>query len=205
MVEEWRNISGFENYYQVSNLGNVRRIGDYSNQITSWGLENPKILNVRKHSNGYLRVMLSVSGKHYDRYIHRLVATEFCNNPNPGKYAEVNHIDGNKTNNNAINLEWCDRSYNNKHAYIKGLHTTHGCYGNKKMVAQIDIKTNVIVKIYNSVKDASKSVGLKNFTNISACCNYAENPNKYKRPCLSSKGYKWRFATNEMKVGDTID
>lgn len=205
MTEEWRDITGFENYYQVSNLGNVRRIGDYSNQNTSWSLENPKILNTREHSNGYLRVMLSVNGKHYDRYIHRLVATEFCNNPNPDKYAEVNHIDGNKRNNNAMNLEWCDRSYNNKHAYIKGLHTIHGCYGNKKAVAQIDIETNIIVKIYDSVEEASKSVGLKNFANISACCNYAENPNKYKRPCLSSKGYKWRFATDKMKVGDTID
>lgn len=116
----------------------------------------------------------------------------------------MNHIDGNKENNKSSNLEWCDRSYNNKHAYINGLHTLHGCYGQKKQVAQVDIKTSKIIKIHESVDSASKYVGLKNFTNISACCNYIEHPENYKRPCLSAKGYKWIFATEDMKVGDVI-
>lgn len=117
MEENWKDVSEFKGFYQVSNLGNVKRIGDYSNQNSSWKSE--VILKPRLHSSGYLRVMLSVNNKHYDRYIHRLVATEFCKNHNPLKYKEVNHIDGNKTNNNSDNLEWCDRSYNNKHAYVK--------------------------------------------------------------------------------------
>lgn len=117
MEEIWKDVSEFKGFYQVSNLGNVKRIGDYSNQNSSWKSE--VILKPRLHSSGYLRVMLSVNNKHYDRYIHRLVATEFCKNHNPLKYKEVNHIDGNKTNNNSDNLEWCDRSYNNKHAYVR--------------------------------------------------------------------------------------
>lgn len=204
-TEIWKDISEFANVYQVSNRGRVRRIGDYSNQVTTWKLPHPKIIAQTDNTRGYMCVKLSYKNKTYTRYVHRLVAIAFCENVNPNEYTEVNHIDGNKTNNMAENLEWCNRSYNNKHAYMKKLHTLHGCYGKKKAVAQIDIETNVIVKIHDSVEEASKSVDLKNFANISACCNYAENPNKYKRPCLSSKGYKWIFATNEMKVGDTID
>lgn len=205
MIEIWKDIAETNGIYQVSNLGKVRRIGDYSNQTSSWLLSEPKILTPRLHSNGYLRVMFSINGKHSDRYMHRLVVSAFCDNQKPQKYKEVNHIDGNKVNNCYSNLEWCDRSYNNKHAYIKGLHSVHGCYGNKKKVAQIDINTNIILSIFDSVEAASKNVSLKNFTNISACCNYAENPNKYKRPCLSAKGYKWRFTTDNMKVGDYCD
>lgn len=69
----------------------------------------------RKHTNGYLRYQL----ERKDFYIHRLVATHFCENPN--NYNEVNHIDGNKENNSADNLEWCNRSMNNKHAFQAGL------------------------------------------------------------------------------------
>lgn len=177
----------------------------YSNQNASWKLERPYLLTPKIHTNGYLRVTMSINNKHYDRYIHRLVAIEFCKNNNPSKYTEVNHIDGNKQNNIFSNLEWCDRPYNNKHAYIKGLHTLHGCYGQKKLVAQIDIKTNQVIKIHDSVASAAKDVGLKNYANISACCNYAEHPENYKRPCLSAKGYKWIFATEDMKEGDFID
>lgn len=73
------------------------------------------ILKSHNHTGGYLRGR--VNGK--DFYIHRLVATAFVDNPeNKG---EVNHIDGNKKNNRADNLEWCTSSENKKHAYKTGL------------------------------------------------------------------------------------
>lgn len=147
--------------------------------------------------------MLSVKNKHFDRYIHRLVATEFCENHNPNKYKEVNHIDGNKENNNSSNLEWCDRAYNNKHAYVKGLHTLHGCYGNKKKVAKVDLVSKIIIEIFESVEMAANSVGSLQ-ANISACCNYYEDSTRYKRAINSVKGYKWIFATEDMKVGDAV-
>jgi hypothetical protein len=69
----------------------------------------------RVHSNGYLRAV--IFGK--DQYMHRLVA--MCYIENPKNYKEINHKDGDKTNNNVWNLEWCNRQMNNKHAFKTGL------------------------------------------------------------------------------------
>ena len=203
MNEIWKDIPEFEGYYQASNTGYIRRIGDYSNRCSFWKLETPKILKSKDNGRGYLMVTLSVNGVHYYRYVHRLVAETFIDNP--VNYNEINHKDGNKKNNTVPNLEWCDRSYNGKHAYSTGLRTVKGCYGKKKKVAMIDIKTNRIIKFFDSVCDASKYVGLKNFTNISACCSYAEDNSRYIKPYYSSKGYKWRFANPDMKIGDIVD
>ena len=202
ILEIWKEILGFEGYYQARNFGDVRRIGNYSNQNKSWSLSKPKVLVPKDNGKGYKTLTLSVNGVHYYRYVHRLVALTFLENPN--HYREINHKDGDKGNNCVWNLEWCNRSYNGKHAYDTGLRTVKGCYGRKKPVAQINKATNEVLKIFESVEMASKSVGLQNFCNISACCSYAENHSRYKRPCLSARGYKWRFATPDMKVGDII-
>lgn len=192
-TEIWKDVPEFVGYYQVSNFGRVRRIANYSNQNSSWELTKPKILKCRKHTNGYLRVMFSVNGKHYDRYVHRLVAEVFVENKYG--YCEVNHLDGDKTNNNADNLEWCTRSQNNKHAYFTGLRTVKGCYGSlKKKVAQIDYHTNRIVNIYDSIDSAAKELNC-NHSSITNCCT-----KRYK----SSYGMKFRYATDTMKVGDVV-
>lgn len=202
MIEEkWKDIPEFKGYYQASNTGYIRRIGDCSNQNSSWKIK-PRELKPKDNGRGYLVLLLSVNGTHYQRYVHRLVAQTFIDNPL--NYSEVNHKDGNKKNNEVNNLEWCSKSYNEKHAYANGLKPVRGCYGRKKKVAMLDFETNRILNIFDSVDEASKYVGLKNFANISACCSYAEDSTRYKRPCLSSKGYKWRFATHDMRVGDIL-
>ena len=70
---------------------------------------------LRENTNGYLRANIHGS----DFYIHSLVAICYLENPN--KYNEVNHKDGDKHNNCVDNLEWCNRSQNNKHAFTTGL------------------------------------------------------------------------------------
>lgn len=86
------------------------RVFTYRQNHKKW-----KEQKLRKHSNGYLRA--TIHGK--DEYVHRLVAMYFCDHPE-GK-DEVNHIDGDKTNNRADNLEWCTRAENNLHAFKTGL------------------------------------------------------------------------------------
>ncbi len=111
--EVWKDIEGWEGYYQVSNFGNVRSLDReivYSTgrkEIRRGQLIKP---NFNK-SNGYLSVGLN-KGKNKKRaYVHRLVALSFCDNPH-GK-PEVNHRDEIKTNNHYKNLEWVTRLENN--------------------------------------------------------------------------------------------
>lgn len=79
-----------------------------------------RLLTPRKHTSGYLRIAYcDGSGVQLDVFIHRLVARIFIENPKDFK--EVNHKDGDKTNNHASNLEWCSRRMNNLHAFKTGL------------------------------------------------------------------------------------
>ena len=94
--------------YAVSNKGRI------------WSKKRDKFLTLSVNSSNYKKVVLD--GKNL--YVHRLVAQAFCLNPN--KLEEVNHIDGNKWNNNYINLEWVNKSENAKHAFELGLRTVSG-------------------------------------------------------------------------------
>ncbi len=113
MEEIWKDIKGYEGYYQVSNQGRVRRIK--SGKSTQKG----RILKTSSKFDEYSRTGLSINGKVCWLTIHRLVAEAFI--PNPEKKPCVNHIDGNKRNNVVSNLEWCTYSENNRHAYRIGL------------------------------------------------------------------------------------
>jgi hypothetical protein len=76
-------------------------------------------LKPNKRKDGYLMIWLQIDGKQIGKKIHRLVGETFI--PNPRNYPQINHIDGNKLNNNLSNLEWCTGSYNRKHAHQMGL------------------------------------------------------------------------------------
>lgn len=80
-----------------------------------------RILRTFKGKDGYYRVSLFVLGKSKTYMLHRLILSAFIPNPDPSIYTEINHIDGNKDNNSLSNLEWCDRGYNQRHAYKNGL------------------------------------------------------------------------------------
>lgn len=104
--EIWKDIEGCPNY-QVSNFGRVR------------SLPRPKtkggILTQRKNNCGYLKVYFMIEGKGKLVSVHRLVAKAFINNPK--NLPQVNHIDGNKENNNVDNLEWCTAKSNSLHRF----------------------------------------------------------------------------------------
>jgi len=105
-LEEWRDITGYEGYYQVSSKGNVKSLD--RTLINSIGVEsNVKGKEIYKSlvGAGYYQVSLWKDGKKLNKYVHQLVASAFI--PNPKNYSEINHIDYNKEDNCVENLEWC--------------------------------------------------------------------------------------------------
>ena len=113
MQEIWKDIIGYEGLYQISNYGNVKSI------------KRDKILKPQVNGRGYLSVGLSKNGKHKTFRLNRLVMITFVGYEE-GK-DQVNHIDGDKTNNRLDNLEWCTQSENMIHAFANGLYKNQCC------------------------------------------------------------------------------
>lgn len=111
--EEARYVVGYKGLYIVSNLGGL------------WKLENngTKVRTIKQYRKNpkYIRIALFKDGKRVWRNIHVLVAQAFI--PNPDNKPEVNHIDGDKLNSRADNLEWVTRLENHQHACDTGLNT----------------------------------------------------------------------------------
>ena len=121
-MEEWKIINNFPKY-AVSNLGNVKTLF-WQNNVNGKLYPREKILTPIKRKDGYLKVNLHNDeykgrGKGCECLVHRLVANAFI--PNPDNLPEVNHKDGDKTNNCVDNLEWCSRQQNVLHSYKLGL------------------------------------------------------------------------------------
>lgn len=116
MEMEWRQIEGFDNRYFVSSNGDI----NVPFRIDTIGHKRAEhILLPSEDRCGYLFVRLFSNKKYYNLFVHRLVAIAFI--PNPNNYNQINHIDGNKQNNNKINLEWCTNGQNFQHAICTGL------------------------------------------------------------------------------------
>ena len=111
--EEWRPVVGYEGWYEVSDRGRIRRSREGSR--TSVGF----VLKPSPNERGYLHVGLSKEGQQRTCKVHLLVSDAFIGPRGEGK--EVNHKDGDKTNNHSCNLEHCTKSENTLHAYSLGL------------------------------------------------------------------------------------
>lgn len=118
MIEEWRDVIGFEGAYQVSNLGRVKSLDraiDYINNGTSTILHiKGRLLKLNPDRDGYPRVSLKFGKKIKLAGVHRLVAQAFL--PNPDNLPCVNHKDYQRDNNCVDNLEWCTVDYNNHYS-----------------------------------------------------------------------------------------
>lgn len=120
MIEIWKDVAGYEGYYQISNLGRAKSLDRVVKRKNQPDLPLVgKILKPRTGKNGYDYVILRRDGKGKTAYIHRLVAEMFIENP--CGFNVVNHKDGNKGNNTCGNLEWCNSQRNNQHAFETGL------------------------------------------------------------------------------------
>ena len=113
--EEWRPVAGYEGFYEVSNLGNVRskdRTRPVKTRHGGYAMRRDKGTNITPTGNGYgyLIVGLRDSAGRKNRYVHRLVAEAFCYKPADAE--SVNHINHDKADNRAVNLEWLSQKEN---------------------------------------------------------------------------------------------
>ena len=145
-IEMWKSIDGYVGYYEVSSYGRIRSLPRKVNFIngTTRNLKG-KILKHMVDINGYEYVMLACCGEQERKFVHRLVAEAFLEQEDPSY--EVNHIDGNKQNNNITNLEWVSHRQNIKHSFDIGLHCRYssehmrniGKIGNQVSIAKSSI------------------------------------------------------------------
>ena len=149
MTEIWKDVEGYEGDYQISNFGRVK----------SFKSKLPYLIN-KFVNGGYYKLSLHKNGvAKRNVCVHRLVATAFIENPNDKPF--VNHIDGNKLNNRADNLEWCTPKENHEHASKMGLMergedrhcsklTTQGVLEIRKLYeSEINISQRKLAEKYN--------------------------------------------------------
>ena len=113
MQEEWRDVAGYEDLYQVSNLGNVRSFWCWDGHKYK-KRDEPKILKPVYTPQGYQMITLYNSTKKKRISIHKLVAITFIKKPPKKNF--INHIDFNRSNNNITNIEWCSQKENVMHS-----------------------------------------------------------------------------------------
>lgn len=118
MIEEWRDITGYEGLYQVSNWGRVKTMARLHREDRPY-MKQERLMKPPVNNVGYPQVCLYKDKKGVIHSVHRLVATAFLERK--PEHRVINHIDGNKQNNRIDNLEWCTYGHNQSHAIRTGL------------------------------------------------------------------------------------
>lgn len=133
-IEIWKDILELDGHYQISNLGNVKSksrsvVSSVQKNGARMTKEKPKL--PQNNGKGYMQLYVQIKGKRTMLYIHRLVALYFI--PNPDNKSEVNHIDGDKSNNHVSNLEWTTMEENRHHAKVNNLLSKGETSGTNKL------------------------------------------------------------------------
>lgn len=194
-MEEWRDISGFEGLYQVSNLGRVKSLEriDNNNHPIKEKILKPNI--DKREGKGYLKVALCKNGKQKSFQIHRLVYETFVGKISDGM--QCNHINEVKTDNRLININlmtpkensnWGTRNKRMAEAK-KGMKLSEETknkmknHPNKsKIILQIDLNDNIIAD-FPSLCEVERQFGYEK-ASVSRCCLGKQK---------TSYGYKWKY------------
>ena len=181
--EEWRPVVGYEDFYEVSNMGGIKSLDRYVRFVSKNGLEcwrlkkGHELIPTTNKKSGRVSVMLTDKNSIHKRIsLHRIVASAFVENENPEMFREVNHIDENPQNNKATNLEWCDRKYNMNYGSLPSRINKK----NKKPVEAI-LNGDIVIR-YDSV-----SAGKKDGYDSSGIIKSIKTQKKY-------KNLLWRYA-----------
>ena len=184
-IEIWKDIQGYEGFYQVSNLGRVKSLERdiYYPNGTVHHLKE-KILVKRIDKQGYAIVSPCLNGKDKTMKVHRLVAMAFI--PNPENKPQVNHKDEVKTNNAVDNLEWCDAFYNvnygTKIERQKQTYKDNYKNGKNKVVKKVFcVELN---KTFDSITRAKEELGIDASKITKVCKGKAE----------TAGGFHWKYA-----------
>ena len=166
MQEKWKDVVGFEGYYEVSNYGSIR------------GVDRVVIRkNGSKCTINGVKITLCVDKKGYHRFrfrkpfdiktlkIHRVVAQAFL--LNYSNELQVNHIDGNKTNNRIDNIEMVTNRENSIHAHKTGLIKKRESFSNKKTILDI----YQVLSIYSMPRHRKNSKDVFTMQYIADCFN----------------------------------
>lgn len=173
-METWREINAYPNY-EVSDMGRVRNV------------TTGHVLKPMRNHRGYDKVELKSKGQ----FIHRLVATAFIREPLENE--QVNHKDGNKTNNCVDNLEWCLQSQNSQHSYDTGLQKRQFGKDNhySRQVEQYT-REGKFIKLWDSIADFEREAGIRvGKSHVSEVC-------KGRRPI--AHGYSWKYPSEEVNA-----
>lgn len=181
----WKPILGFEGLYEINNIGEIKSLDRVHKNVSyNARLTRSKFLKPNINNSGYLNVRLKDSDENVKTYlVHRLVALSFIRNTENKEY--VNHIDGNKLNNNINNLEWSTPSENNFHSIKSNLNKC------TRSVIMVNSLSKEIIKIFPSLHEADRQTGIDYRKIYRACTknvligdfyfDYIENAYKYKK------------------------
>ena len=184
--EEWRDVAGYEGLYQVSSEGRVKSL---ERKIPHWRggerIQKERILKTHIDRDGYLKLNLHAGGKPKNLKVHRLVCQAF--HENPDNKPQVNHINEDKTDNRARNLEWCTMRENVNHGTAK----ERSAKARSKPVGQYTLDGE-LVKIWASTVEVERQTGFRH-GNICKAAN-----GKIKQVY----GFRWKYVERKEKIID---
>lgn len=189
MKEIWKDITGYEGLYQISNTGIIRShdrlIVIPPNPKSTYGfsyIKKGQIIKQITDKSGYMKVLLyDKNSNRKNAFVHKLVAIEFVDNAD--NLPQINHKDENKSNNCVSNLEWCTAKYNTNYGTCIKRRSEKQIYNNNRVKAVAKIGDNgEIIEEYISMRNAARVNKLPQ-SNIFKSCNNN----------IKCGGYLWRY------------